>query len=126
MSKRPAYVWSATEEETQAAIVQALRIQYPRAIVAHIPNEGRRTIGEAMRQARLGLVAGMPDLVVMLPGGLTIWMEVKAAGGRRSKAQDAIHMRMTELGHTVGLVRDIDEARLFVKQAIAMLGERVA
>jgi predicted RecB family endonuclease len=119
VTRRAAFLWNATEDETQAAIVQALRIAFPRLVVAAIPNGGSRHIAEAAKMHGTGTVAGMPDLVVVLPDGRVDFIEVKAAGGRLSAAQTAIIHSLTDLGHPVAVCRDIHEAHSFVKDQLA-------
>lgn len=121
--KRPAYLWSASEDEVQAAIVQALRIAYPKALVAAIPNGGKRDIAEAAKMRNTGTLAGMPDLVVVLPDQKVAWIEVKAAGGRLSPQQTEVIRVLTDLGHPVCVARDIGDAVSFVR---GLMKERAA
>lgn len=115
MSRRPAFLWEATESEIQAGIVQALRIAFPKALVAHVPNGEKRDFGTAVKLKHLGVVAGMPDLVVVLPDQKVAWIEVKAAGGRLSAAQTEVIHVLTDLGHPVCVARDITDAVRFVR-----------
>ena len=118
-TKRRAYLWNATEAETQAAIVEALRIAFPRIIVAAIPNGGSRPAREAARMVGTGTLAGMPDLVVVLPGGRACWIEVKTDTGQCSARQFSIMAALNDLGHPVAVCRDIHEAHAFVKAQMA-------
>lgn len=110
---------SPTEDQLQAAIVALLRVRYRDAIVAAIPNGGARSKVEAARMKGTGTLAGMPDIVVILPGGRTCWLEVKTDAGRLSPAQAEIHYRLVGLGHAVQIVRCIDSACKAVNQALA-------
>lgn len=107
-----------TEDQLQASIVTALRVRYRDAIVAALPNGGFRTKAEAGILKRTGTLAGMPDLVVALPDGRTCWLEVKTDAGRVSPAQAEMHYRLTSLGHSVFLVRSIEDATAAVNHAI--------
>lgn len=115
MSRAPAYLWSASEDEIQSAIVSALRIAFPKCIVAHFANGENRDFGTAMKLKNMGTLAGMPDLIVVLPEGKVAFIEVKTAGGRLSAAQTSIIHVLTDLGHPVCIARDIHEAVRFVK-----------
>jgi hypothetical protein len=106
---------SVSESAIQAAIVQALRLQFPRAIVAAVPNGGSRNVIEAARMKATGTLAGMPDLVVALPNGVTAWLEVKAKKGRISDKQEQLLESLHQLGHHVEIVRDVDDALTFVR-----------
>lgn len=116
--KRPAFLWSATEDEIQAGIVEALRIAFPRLVVAAIPNGGSRPVREAAALVRGGVLAGMPDLVVALPSGKVCWIETKTEVGRVSEAQKHIHAGLRAIGHTVAICRDITVAVAFVRSQL--------
>ena len=98
----------APEAREQARLVAGLR----RAgyMVAAIPNGGSRDAREGANLKVQGVLAGMPDLVVMLPGGQTVWIEMKAPGGRVSPAQKDVHSRLLELGHRVIVAYSAEEA----------------
>lgn len=57
--------------------------------------------------------AGIPDRIVLLPGGVIILVEVKADDGRVEPAQALWHRRAQALGTTVRIVRGASEARAF-------------
>lgn len=118
MSRKPAYLWAASEDEIQAGIVEALRIAFPRLVVAAVPNGGSRPVREAAALVRGGMLAGMPDLVVALPSGRAVWIETKTAAGRVSPAQKAVHEALRGIGHQVAICRDITEAVSFVRSSL--------
>lgn len=70
------------EDRTHKAILDYLKLQYPKAIVAHPANEGKRTPFEQFKIKWLGISPGLPDILVFTPSngyhGLVI--EVKAKG----------------------------------------------
>lgn len=107
---RAGQIWKPTERQLHVSIVAALRLKFPKAIVAHVPNEGERTPAQLGALIKMGLVPGMPDLVCILPGGRVCWLEVKTDTGRLSAAQVEIHYRLVGLGHAVHVVRSIDDA----------------
>lgn len=53
-------------------------------------------------------VAGVPDRILILPGGRVVFVEVKRPGGRTRPVQDAIIRRMRGLGADVRIVDDAD------------------
>ena len=63
------------------------------------------------RSAAPGLLPGAPDLVVALPNGRVLWLEVKAPKGVLSDNQVLVHERLGEIGHTVYVVRSIDDVK---------------
>lgn len=119
MTKRPAFLWRQNEDELQAAVVEALRLQFPRAVVAAIPNGGSRHIAEAVKMKKTGTLAGIPDIVVALPTGRVCWLELKVGRNTTSAAQDTILARLEALGHAVAICRDVSDALAFVKECAA-------
>ncbi len=99
------------EDVVQAAILQWLRLVLPDADVTHVPNGGLRGKREAAKLKWLGVVPGVPDLVVILPEGRTVWLEVKRTGTYPTPEQRALHARWRGLGHTVAVVRSVEDAR---------------
>jgi hypothetical protein len=49
-------------------------------------------------------VAGYPDRVALLPGGRSIWFELKSAGRTTSTLQDIRIAQLERIGHTVYVV----------------------
>lgn len=56
-------------------------------------------------------IVGVPDRVVILPGGRTVWVEFKAPFGRLSPVQKAVHAEFEKRGHKVHVVRSTLEFR---------------
>jgi hypothetical protein len=55
-------------------------------------------------------VPGMPDLIWIGPDGKTVWLEVKTRLGIAQDNQKRFMSRLTELGHTAGIVRSVADA----------------
>jgi hypothetical protein len=53
----------------------------------HVPNGGRRGIKEAVRFKKLGVRAGVPDLVILSSDGRTLFIEFKSDEGYLSTDQ---------------------------------------
>ena len=51
---------------------------------------------------------GWPDLVVVLPD-VVLFVEVKAKRGKVRPDQERVHARLMELGHSVCVVRSVEE-----------------
>ena len=49
-------------------------------------------------------VAGLPDRIVLLPGGRIEFVELKAPTGRLSAVQEVIHDRLSSLGFSVSVL----------------------
>ena len=92
-------------------ILRYLRLVLPDAMVFHAPNGGLRSKAEAGKLERMGVVAGIPDLIAWLPGGTMLAFEVKTSKGRLSDDQKALHAWMHSHGYKVAIVRSIDDTR---------------
>jgi len=99
------------EDRTQAAIVDWIRVCAPGCLVFHVPNGGLRSKREASRFKWIGVVAGIPDLIIWAPGGRTYTIEVKAPEGVLRKNQKTIAARMNVLEIPRCIARSIDDVR---------------
>jgi hypothetical protein len=100
------------EARIQAAIVEWIRVAAPSVLAFAVPNGGLRTKAEAARMRWTGVLAGVPDLAVIAPGGRVFFLEVKTDAGRLSPDQHAIHDHLIALGTPAAIVRSVDDARL--------------
>jgi hypothetical protein len=99
------------EARRQAAIVEYVRWVAPHIIIWAVPNGGLRTKSEAARLKWTGVLAGVPDLTLVLPNWRCAFWETKTLRGRLSSDQLAIRAKLERLGHCWAVVRDIDDAR---------------
>jgi hypothetical protein len=117
---------ASPERSAQVSVVAALKRSLPPgSIVAAVKNEHapkgltkeQRIRFFAKRKAE-GVNAGFPDLIILLPGGRTFLLEMKAPkNGRLSDAQREMHAAIRAIGHEVGVARCIDSALLALRQA---------
>lgn len=105
------------ESGIQRSIVQYLRTVIPHSVVMAIPNGSQRTKTGRPANAVPGFLPGAPDLVVALPRGGVLWVEVKSPVGRVSENQFLVHGLLTAAGHNCVVVRSVDDMR----QALAFL-----
>lgn len=66
-----------------------------------------------------GAEAGTPDLLVLMPGGRSLWVEVKTPSGEVSKVQRVRHRELRNLGHAVTVARSVEEFVEAVKEITA-------
>ena len=99
------------EQQIQKAVLEHLAWRgVPGLWWCHVPNGGYRTAIEAAIFKGLGLIPGVPDLLLVYRGQLYA-LELKAEGGRLSpNTQIATHERMRAAGVVVGVAYGIDEA----------------
>lgn len=63
-------------------------------------------------------LTGVPDLVVYLENGVTVWLEVKKGLNGLSEAQKVYHEKLISLGHIVTVVKSPKEALDFLSQLV--------
>jgi hypothetical protein len=67
------------EARIQAAIVEWVRIAAAGVLIFAVPNGGFRSKAEAARLKWTGVLAGIPDLVIIAPIGRAFFLEVPPA-----------------------------------------------
>lgn len=98
------------EEVIHKAVVQHLLARsYPDTFWFHPPNGGKRHIAEAAKFKAMGVIPGVPDLLI-LKGGKLYALELKAPGGRLSPSQRMVADRMERCGAELSVAHSIDEA----------------
>jgi hypothetical protein len=99
-----------TEANLQTVLIQHIRTRARRDIFAFaIPNGGLRSSTEAMRFKAQGVVAGVPDLCIIVDGRAH-FLELKAPGGRLSDVQRFVMRKLDEAGAVTATAVGIDEA----------------
>ncbi len=108
------------ERAAAVAVLRWLRLVLPiGSLSAVIRNEEQPRSSDPLARARFhlarraaGILPGMPDLLLMLPGGKAVFVEMKAPGcGVLSLAQQGVHDRLRTLGFGVVVADGIDSAR---------------
>lgn len=81
-----------------------------KAIERYLTDRVRDMGGVCLKYSNPGM-AGYPDRVCLLPGGVTVWIELKSRDGRLSGIQRIRIAGMRRMGHTVCVCKskeDID------------------
>jgi hypothetical protein len=98
------------EQQIQRAVFQHLHQRgAPNVFAFHPANGGWRSAVEGAIFKALGVVAGVPDVVV-IRDGVTYALELKSEGGHLSDSQRATHEAMIAAGAIVGVAIGLDEA----------------
>lgn len=119
-SPAPAAKWTARrppprEDIIKRSITDVLELK--RLVVHRMQSvAGKAQSGQWVRAGE----PGIPDLLVELPGGRCIWLEVKRPGrwGRVEPHQAAWHAAARARGQRVAVVTSVEEALVAVQQAI--------
>jgi hypothetical protein len=98
-----------TEDALQISVVQYLTLARPKCEFFHVPNQGRFPVQYRRKLARMGVKAGVADLLFILPGGRIGCIELKTDKGRQSPSQKDFERRMGELGTPYRVAHSIEE-----------------
>lgn len=90
-----------------------IEMQYPEAMVVHIPNEGRRTPFERFKLKALGVMSGMPDVMIFDQNanrsGLAI--ELKVGYNKPTENQKSCLKRLSDRNWEACWVNSFDKAK---------------
>lgn len=106
------------ESELQRNCVTWFRLAHPKLakLLFAVPNGGRRSKVEACIMKAEGTMAGVADLLLLVPNetchGLCI--EMKTATGRQSSSQKEWEQAVTEQGYCYTICRSFDDFRCTV------------
>lgn len=98
-----------TEDVEQETIIEWTKYQmgkYPELVLLyHVPNGGKRSTTEAARFKRMGVKAGVPDLVLPVPRGgyAGAYIELKVPGNRTTTQQEWWIERLRQQGYFVAV-----------------------
>jgi len=113
------------EAAIQRAVFQHLRGRGATGLFAfHVPNGGYRRPTEAAILKGLGVVAGVPD-VILIHRGRCYAMELKAEGGRPTETQLATIAAMEAAGAFTAIAQGLDRA-LAILEAWGLLRGRAS
>lgn len=106
------------ESTLQSACVRWFRYQYPNLVIYAVPNGGSRNVREAQHLKAEGVLAGVADLVVMLPQGKSIYIEMKVKGNKQTDNQKEFQKKAIELGHTYAVCYSFEEFQQIIENQI--------
>lgn len=117
--------WRLSEQDIQRALFQHIAARgVPGLFAFHPANGGWRTRTEGAILKGAGVVAGVPD-IILINAGRVFGLELKADGGKLSTAQRETMAAMERAGATVAHAVGLDAA-LAQLQAWQLLRGRVA
>lgn len=80
----------------------------PRCVIFSVPNESSNG-WEGKKKVNIGLLSGVADMVLLLPNGVSIFMECKSQTGSQSKTQKDFEQRVKSLGFNYYIFRSLEE-----------------
>jgi hypothetical protein len=107
----------ATEFELHCAVADTLRKCGTKGwLWLHIPNGGWRTKVEAAKFARMGVRAGVLDLLLIDPAAKYYWLELKTKSGRLTEEQLAFCEALNRLQAPYLVAYGYDAAIAWLKE----------
>lgn len=107
--RRPRHI----EDNLQIACVKWFDLAYPalKRLLVHVPNGGYRNVLEAAKFKRMGVRAGFPDLLLLLPNKKypCMGIEMKTAKGKQSENQKAYQSLFEHRGYRYVVTRSLDD-----------------
>lgn len=101
------------EASLQSACVTWFNLEYPeyRGLLFHVPNGGSRNAREGANLKKQGVVAGVADLLLLLPrkGFGCLCVEMKTAKGSQSTLQREWGGKVSKYGNLYVVCRSVDE-----------------
>ena len=108
------------ESNIQQAVVQWFRLQYPRYVMAAIPNGGFRNAKEAAIMQHEGVLAGFSDLIVIAEHNV-LFLEMKTPDGRQSEKQKDFQEKVSKLGFEYVICRSFEQSVLAIERWLKVI-----
>jgi hypothetical protein len=116
MRQNPFNKFLGPESKLQIAVGGYLKLQYPKVVWLHPPNEGARTKYERYLAKQLGLKAGASDMIILHPNkhfhGLII--ELKIAPNKPTPLQNHFLLQLQNVGYSCHVVYTFDDAKSII------------
>ena len=102
-----------TESQLQQNCIQWFRFQYPKygRLLFAVPNGHKRNIVTAVKLKKEGVVAGVSDLILLVPNktynGLCI--EMKIGKGKQTESQKEFQSDVEQTGYKYSVCRTLEE-----------------
>jgi len=96
------------EDNLQESIVRYFKLAYPKYLIFAVPNGGNRNAREGARFKRQGVLAGVSDLIVVMPNRV-LFIELKWGKNKQQSSQKKFQSIIESLEHEYYVVYSIDE-----------------
>jgi hypothetical protein len=80
-------------------------------IFFHVPNGGRKSFNQGTRLKKMGVKAGIPDIVILGDSRAFLIELKREVGGRLSDAQKLLHPEIIAAGCPVATCRSLEEVK---------------
>ena len=101
------------EDHLHIQVMGYIKLQYPKAIPHHSPNEGKRTKFEQYLLKMLGVSSGFPDIFIPEPRGTRcgLFVELKAGKNKPTENQTKWLNYLSKNNYYAVVCYSFDEAR---------------
>jgi Holliday junction resolvase len=91
--------------------VTEIRLRYKDFLIFSVPNGGSRNKIEAIKLKRTGLLAGIPDLICLMPNKKVVFIEMKKRkNGKLTLSQKVIFPIIESFGFDILICEGFEEA----------------
>tara|TARA_B110000858_G_scaffold197524_1_gene259482 strand:+ start:1926 stop:2276 length:351 start_codon:yes stop_codon:yes gene_type:complete len=97
------------EHYIQVSFLEWFKLKHSKHFVYAIPNGEKREIKTAIRLKKEGVVAGVPDLNILLDNGKSFFLEIKTEKGKLNKNQKSTISEIEKRGYEVLVCYGIDD-----------------
>ena len=108
------------ESKIQQAVVRWFRLQYPKYIIAAVPNGGYRNTKEAAIMQREGILAGFSDLMIIAQHNV-LFVEMKTKDGLQSDKQKEFQNKVSKLGFEYVICRSFEQSVLVIERWLKVI-----
>lgn len=108
------------ESKIQQAVVRWFRLQYPKYIIAAVPNGGYRNTKEAAIMQREGILAGFSDLMIIAQHNV-LFVEMKTKDGLQSDKQKEFQNKVSKLGFEYVICRSFEQSVLSIERWLKII-----
>lgn len=102
-----------SEDYLQIEVINYLRYQHPKRLFFHTPNGGKRGVSEAAKFKRMGVLAGVPDIIIAEQNKLFIGLclELKIGKNKTTDSQNEVIEKFKKNGWQVEVCYTFDKAK---------------
>ena len=104
-----------SEDDLQKHVIKWLEIVLPQPhLIHHSPNEGRHHVNYRHKQKLMGVVPGFPDIMIMLPDTMPLFIELKQPKNYPTEQQRIVGEQLIGMGYDYAVCRSITEVKAFL------------
>lgn len=112
-----------TEIGLHMSVAAFIRVAWPEQLPwTHFPAGEKRDARTGAKLKAMGLAAGWPDFLFVLPNGLLATIELKKPGGRTSEAQDDFAEKAQACGCGVAVCYSVEDVQAVLTRWLELFG----